>query len=305
MSRLPTAPDAGGLISLLAPVLPSCSLSAPVVNPGSVTRVRADGLLPNSTVNVLLGGDQVASGTVNSSGAADVQVSMPVSSSLGLRPITMQINDSLFLATCEVSVVASTANLAPVARCQDVTRSAGPACNALVTADEVNNGSSNPEGGSLRLILSPSSPFALGVTQGTLTVSDAAGASSSCLSTIRVRDTTPPEISGVSANPVTLWPPNHKMVPVMISYGTTDQCGGAVACQLTVTSNEPVNGQGDGDMAPDWQVVDAHHILLRAERSGLGTGRIYTVTINCQDATGNVSSRTVPVVVPKSQAGIR
>ena len=37
-------------------------------------------------------------------------------------------------------------------------------------------------------------------------------------------------------------------------------CHGRHGGVLTVTSNEPINGLGDGDTAPDWQVIDAHHL---------------------------------------------
>jgi hypothetical protein len=68
-----------------------------------------------------------------------------------------------------------------------------------------------------------------------------------------------------------------------------------------VASNEPINSTDDGDTAPDWQVIDAHHVKLRAERSGIGTGRVYTVTVTCNDAAGVSSSQTVTVSVPLSQ----
>jgi uncharacterized repeat protein (TIGR01451 family) len=110
----------------------------------------------------------------------------------------------------------------------------------------------------------------------------------------------PPQITGASASPSSIWPPNHKMVEVTINYGTSDNCG-AVTCVLTVSSNEPVNGTGDGDTAPDWEVIDAHHVRLRAERSGNGTGRVYTITITCTDSAGNSSSQNVYVTVPKSK----
>ena len=97
-----------------------------------------------------------------------------------------------------------------------------------------------------------------------------------------------------------LWPPNHKMVAVSVDYGTSDNCG-EIACALSVSSNEPVNGTGDGDTSPDWQIVDAHHVLLRAERAGGGNGRIYTILITCMDTSGNPTARTVTVKVPKSQ----
>ena len=68
-----------------------------------------------------------------------------------------------------------------------------------------------------------------------------------------------------------------------------------------VASSEPVNGLDDGDTAPDWQIVDEHHVLLRAERSGTGTGRIYTIRVTCTDSAGNATVRTVNVTVPLSQ----
>jgi uncharacterized delta-60 repeat protein len=113
----------------------------------------------------------------------------------------------------------------------------------------------------------------------------------------------PPTISGAAASPDTLWPANHKMIDVTIPYTVTDDHdpAAAVQCSLSVASNEPVNGTGDGDTAPDWQILDQHHLRLRAERAGNGNGRIYTVTITCQDTAGAASNQTVTVRVPKSQ----
>jgi hypothetical protein len=112
---------------------------------------------------------------------------------------------------------------------------------------------------------------------------------------------TGPIISNTSSNPREIWPPNHKMVPVTVNYTVTDNCSSALACSLSVSSNEPVNGAGDGNTSPDWQVIDAHHVLLRAERAGPGNGRIYTITIHCQDEFGLSSNPTVTVTVPHDQ----
>jgi 6-phosphogluconolactonase len=109
-----------------------------------------------------------------------------------------------------------------------------------------------------------------------------------------------PTISDVSATPNVLWPPNHKFVDVTIGYSVTDPCPNT--CVLTVASSEPVNGTGDGNTSPDWQVIDSHHVSLRAERSGPGEGRVYTITITCTNATNHLSStKTVTVLVPHDQ----
>jgi uncharacterized repeat protein (TIGR01451 family) len=108
-----------------------------------------------------------------------------------------------------------------------------------------------------------------------------------------------PMITGAAADPSVLWPPNHRMVNVTVSYDVTDNCPlPPGSCTLSVTSNEPVNGKGDGNTSPDWIVLDDHHVLLRAERAGDGNGRIYTITITCTDSGGNTSSQSVTVMVP-------
>jgi uncharacterized repeat protein (TIGR01451 family) len=110
----------------------------------------------------------------------------------------------------------------------------------------------------------------------------------------------PPVISNQSVDPAVLWPPNHKMRDVAVSYTVTDNCG-VPSLNLMATSNEAVNGNGDGNTAPDWIILDAHSLQLRAERAGGGAGRIYTVTIAATDSGGGSSSKQVQVVVPKNQ----
>jgi subtilisin-like proprotein convertase family protein len=125
------------------------------------------------------------------------------------------------------------------------------------------------------------------------------GGSSNCNFDITVVDDEPPGIGNASASPNVLWPPNHRMVNVTVNYTSNDNCAGA--CSLSVTSDEPVNGTDDGDASPDWVVVDAHHVRLRSERSGIGDGRTYTVTITCFDAAGNTAQLPLTVVVPLNQ----
>jgi hypothetical protein len=68
-----------------------------------------------------------------------------------------------------------------------------------------------------------------------------------------------------------------------------------------VSSNEPIGSGGSGNTAPDWEVVDAHHVRLRSERAGNGIGRVYTITISCRDGAGGAASRAVTVIVPHSK----
>ncbi|MBA3849290.1 MAG: hypothetical protein C0502_04760 [Opitutus sp.] len=143
--------------------------------------------------------------------------------------------------------------------------------------------------------------FPLGPTTVTVTARDAAGNSSSGTFTITVRDTTAPTITSLSTTAPTLWPPNHKMVAVTVSASASDLVGVTSLKIVNVTSNEPDNGLGDGDTPGDIQVTGNLTLNLRAERSGTGNGRVYTITVEARDAAGNASTRTVAVGVPKSQ----
>jgi hypothetical protein len=83
------------------------------------------------------------------------------------------------------------------------------------------------------------------------------------------------------------------MRDITVDYTASDNCVSSPNTILTITSNEAVNGTGDGDTDPDWEVVDNHHIRLRAERAATGTGRIYTITITVNDGCNpSVSSNT-------------
>jgi len=89
-------------------------------------------------------------------------------------------------------------------------------------------------------------------------------------------------------------------VDVTANYSVTEPCPSK--CVLAVSSNQPINGTGDGNASPDWQVIDAHHVLLRAERDGNATDRLYTITITCTNDTNKLSTtETVTVSVPHDQ----
>jgi Domain of unknown function (DUF5011) len=115
---------------------------------------------------------------------------------------------------------------------------------------------------------------------------------------VTVVDSRPPVIDGFAMTPDDLGAPNHKMVNVTAVYTVTD-ASGPVACALNVSSNEAANATGDGNTAGDWQVLGPNHVQLRAERSGRGTGRIYTVTVTCTDASGNAATRATTAIVGK------
>lgn len=120
---------------------------------------------------------------------------------------------------------------------------------------------------------------------------------------IMVKDSTAPSLKP-EPNVTILWPPNHKMVNITINANASDDSGLPVTLSATVASNEPDDGLGDGDTAPDWTtpVIDQQTgmvtLSLRAERSGSGNGRTYTIAIIATDASGNTSTANVEIIVP-------
>lgn len=142
----------------------------------------------------------------------------------------------------------------------------------------------------------------LGTNLVEVAVTDSSSNTASCSTTITVVDNMPPVIKGAGASPNVLWPPNHQMVTVVVNATATDDCGAVTWKVIGVQSNEAVNGRGDGNTAPDWQILGDHAVSLRAERSGNGSDRIYSITLQAQDATGNLSDPvSVVVAVPKNQ----
>lgn len=124
--------------------------------------------------------------------------------------------------------------------------------------------------------------------------------------TVRVKDITPPTVT-CTISPDSLWPPNHKMVDVTATVTVSDAESGPAGFKLlSVTSSEPDNGLGDGDTPNDIQgfAIGTPDTTgqLRAERSGAGTGRVYTLTYEGMDKAGNTATCEAAItVVPHDQ----
>jgi hypothetical protein len=159
-------------------------------------------------------------------------------------------------------------------------------------------------GGPATVTCSPESGsvFPIGTTTVACSSSDRYGNVGSSVLTVTVRDTTAPVISGAAPSAAALWPPSHAMMPITLAVGASDAVDAEPVCSVAgVSSNEPVSGTGQGDLAPDWTITGPLALNLRAERAGSGSGRVYTIAIMCADRAGNTSTTTARVRVAHDQ----
>ena len=115
-------------------------------------------------------------------------------------------------------------------------------------------------------------------------------------------DEIPPTIDAIYLTHDVLWPANHKYVDIDVNVFASDNFDTEVDVSLlSVTSNEPDNGVGDGNTVNDIVIINDLLIKLRAERSGKGSGRVYTMTYQATDDCGNTATAEAIVTVPHNK----
>lgn len=139
----------------------------------------------------------------------------------------------------------------------------------------------------------------------TWTALDHCGNAASCQQVIDVVDTTPPLLT-VSAGVSCLWPPDHEFVDIALVRIASDACTPLQDIALTtrILTDEHTRderGAGGPNHCPDARIT-GDRVQLRAERSGNGDGRVYSVVVTATDACGNTTASTVIVGVPHDQS---
>ncbi len=215
--------------------------------------------------------------------------------------------DDTVIGTQSVSIFVPL-NQPPVALCAELFLEADGSCLA---AGDIDDGSYDPDGDELVFEYSDAGPYTVGSQTVTLTVTDPDGESSSCDAIVSVADVTPATIEVGEA--LELWPPNHKYVDFgLADCGITvvDSCSGeldisAVGFVTAAYSDEPedATGNGDGKTFDDIVLFDDTGFSLRSERAGGENGRVYGISFEVDDGSGNVAGGTCFVGVPHSQNG--
>ena len=95
-----------------------------------------------------------------------------------------------------------------------------------------------------------------------------------------------------------IWPPDHSMVNVCI-MGIKSKSDNTTITITGIYQDEPTNGCGDGDTPVDAVIRPDGSVLVRAERSGNGNGRVYHIKYTATNPEGSCSG-TVKLKVPKA-----
>ncbi|NIR67802.1 MAG: hypothetical protein GWO10_29475 [candidate division Zixibacteria bacterium] len=116
---------------------------------------------------------------------------------------------------------------------------------------------------------------------------------------ITVVDTTPPEFT-FSVSPTMLWPPNKKMVKITPSWTVSDNCDATPDVSLVSVSMNESETRGNAHTGDDIQIDQDGTIYVRAKRNRKGD-RIYTITYQAVDNSGNATVRSATVTVPRKR----
>lgn len=203
-------------------------------------------------------------------------------------------------------------NQPPIAVCKDIEVIADENGEASIIAEDIDNGSFDPDGNEISLSIDNIGPFSVGEHYVNLTVTDEHSEMDTCQAKVTVVDVTPPSIDVFTLSPNVLWPPNHKMVLITPTIIASDNCDQNPVIELiSIITNEGDETNtydpnydstiGDGNTINDIHVDEEGNIYLRAERMGPGTGRIYTITYTVTDASGNSATVSAIVTVPHDE----
>lgn len=241
--------------------------------------------------------------------------------SLGEREITLRVSNSGGSSSC-TSIVTLVDNTAPVlvncpvdlVRDLNMAVTTGPdraTCDqeASWIPPEVED---NCSGATLTSTHDLGETFQVGVTEVVYTAKDSSDNESTCSFAVEVFDSTVPIIK---SKPLIVAPrnPNHKFDNYSINDFASDvfdNCGGISMEDVFIKSatsddDEKVKDPGDGntsvDIVMDTTTTTCKSIGLARERVGNGDGRVYGVTTNVVDASGNLGEAKSFVHIRKNK----
>src|SRR5207244_3311603 len=213
--------------------------------------------------------DQINNGSSDACGIASLSLDKTSfdCSNVGTNTVTLTVTDNNGnVSTCSATVTVAD-SVAPVALCQGLTIQLDASGHATITADQINNGSSDACGiASLSLDKSAFDCTNVGANTVTLTVTDNNGNSATCTATVTVIDS---------------------IAPVVLTRNVTVQLD--ASGRATITAEQVDNGSNDAcgiaSLTVDKTTFDVTNV---------GTN---TVTLTVTDNNGNSQTGTSTVTV--------
>lgn len=218
----------------------------------------------------------------------------------GQHEIVVTVTDAAGNSTTCSSTITIGDSQPPVFVClpKPVTVSTGRDCSAVVpnlTRHIVGRDNCTP---AKQLVITQSPAAGTVIEKGEhvvlLTITDKAGNSTTKSVKLRVKDLQAPKIHSVTATPNVLTA-NGKTVSVKVSVNATDNCDSNPKSRIVKVLCDENTSRGD------IKITGPLTVELAATASSKGNGRIYTLVVVCEDASGNKSQKLVNVHVPKSK----
>jgi hypothetical protein len=180
---------------------------------------------------------------------------------------------------------------------------------------EVSYSTTAPTNGDVTVTITPSEPVTVtnndALTSRTFTENgsftfefiDAAGNKGTVTATVTNIDKKAPALK-LSVNKPVLKADDHRLETIRVTAAATDAESGIASVILrSITSSDPDDGIGDGVTGGDIQGAEFgtadFEFQLRAERSGVKTSRVYTITYRATDLAGNWTDVSTTVTVPR------
>jgi hypothetical protein len=218
---------------------------------------------------------------------------------LGSTTVHCTATDTNGTATFDFDVLVTDTTPPDLTVPSDITTT-NPVVTFTATATDIVDGAITP-------VCTPASgsTFDVGTTEVVCVATDAAlNETTGTFNVTVLADTTPPVVDRISATPGSLSPPNHEMAAVTVTVVATDDTDPNPTSQIvSVTSNQPIDGTGDGDQSPDWEITGALTVNLRSERAS-GEDRVYTISVVTSDIAGNTTLSTVTVTATNANVSL-
>lgn len=186
----------------------------------------------------------------------------------------------------------STLNVPPVAQCTDTTVPTDVGV-CFATVASIDDGSFDPDGGAITLEQVPPGPYALGMTDVSLVVTDDQGAVDSCDATVTVEDLEPPTV--LCNAPATIIPPD---APISFTASAEDNCLAETGVTTVITGFDCFEFKRNGnviDKKESCEVSFADATISILDSGGVADHITWNVTAT--DGSGNEASAVCEVVV--------